>query len=171
MTNESEYTTQREAEHRTKETYLYEREQIMYGNGDVLNPAEDTADVMEDMLLMFIEDLCTKTLQASSNGRLKLTDLTYVLRKDPKKLGRVLELIALDKELAKTRNAMGDEATLKGKNLGGKRMRDDDDDDGRGSGDERYEGGWLCQTTRSKISREIRIMRMMNMMILWCDFG
>ncbi|KAJ3079571.1 Transcription initiation factor TFIID subunit 13 [Rhizoclosmatium hyalinum] len=113
----------------------------MYGNGDVLNPAEDTADVMEDMLLMFIEDLCTKTLQASSNGRLKLTDLTYVLRKDPKKLGRVLELIALDKELAKTRNAMGDEATLKGKNLGGKRMRDDDDDDGRGSGDERYEGG------------------------------
>ncbi|KAJ3016445.1 UNVERIFIED_CONTAM: Transcription initiation factor TFIID subunit 13 [Siphonaria sp. JEL0065] len=109
----------------------------MYGYGDVPNPAEDTADVMEDMLLMFMEDLCTKALHSSNNGRIKLTDLTYVLRKDPKKLGRVLELIALDKELAKTRSAMGDDPMMqvKGKAGLGKRTREDDDD-GDNSGDD-----------------------------------
>ncbi|KAI8612617.1 transcription initiation factor IID, 18kDa subunit, partial [Chytriomyces sp. MP71] len=79
---------------------------IMYGYGDVPNPADDTAEVMEDMLLLFMEDVCTKALRCSASSRLKLTDLTYVLRKDPKKLGRVLELIALDKELTKTRYAL-----------------------------------------------------------------
>ncbi|KAI8838868.1 transcription initiation factor IID, 18kDa subunit, partial [Chytriomyces cf. hyalinus JEL632] len=77
--------------------------QIMYGYGDTFNPADDTVDVMEDILLMFLEDLCTKALKCSTSNRLKLTDLTFVLRKDPKKLGRVLELITAERELAKAR--------------------------------------------------------------------
>ncbi|KAI9341440.1 transcription initiation factor IID, 18kD subunit-domain-containing protein [Obelidium mucronatum] len=123
-----------------KRIFTKEIRQIMYGYGDVLNPAEDTAEVMEDMLLMFMEDLCTKAVQSSSNGRIKMTDLTYVLRKDPKKLGRVLELIALEKELNKARSSLGNDPLMqiKGKSGLGKRTREDGDNEGD---DNHYVGG------------------------------
>ncbi|KAJ3349758.1 Transcription initiation factor TFIID subunit 13 [Entophlyctis luteolus] len=110
----------------------------MYGYGDVLNPDDDTVDVLEDMLLMFWGDLCMKSLAVSSTGRVRIGDVTFVLRKDARKLGRVLELIALEKELAKARNTLGADVTVKGAGAkeftsttttaAGSRSQDADDD-------------------------------------------
>ncbi|KAJ3193000.1 hypothetical protein HDU82_002983, partial [Entophlyctis luteolus] len=40
-----------------KRVFTKEIKHIMYGYGDVLNPDDDTVDVLEDMLLMFWGDL------------------------------------------------------------------------------------------------------------------
>ncbi|KAJ3119856.1 Transcription initiation factor TFIID subunit 13 [Physocladia obscura] len=120
---------------------------IMYGYGDVIDPADDTVDVVEDMLIMFLEDVvayqlsndsiqCAKAVSASNTGRIRIADITFALRKDPRKLARVLELIATEKEIAKARNVGGEDVQMKGRAAGGafdfdqnKRRRTDDDDD------------------------------------------
>ncbi|KAJ3244316.1 Transcription initiation factor TFIID subunit 13 [Chytriomyces hyalinus] len=154
VVNANEPTKKRAAAGSRKRVFTKDIKQIMYGYGDTFNPADDTVDVMEDILLMFLEDLCTKALKCSTSNRLKLTDLTFVLRKDPKKLGRVLELITAERELAKARfSASGEgDPLLLGKGRGGgggggggKRVRFGDDDGNSSGGEDNnhYKGGQI----------------------------
>ncbi|KAJ1555338.1 hypothetical protein HK096_003622 [Nowakowskiella sp. JEL0078] len=75
----------------------------MYGFGDVPNPAQDSAELMEDILLDFINDLCISASRSSQTTKVQTRDFLHALRKDPKKLARARELVVLDKQLQDAR--------------------------------------------------------------------
>ncbi|KAJ3299609.1 Transcription initiation factor TFIID subunit 13 [Borealophlyctis nickersoniae] len=83
-----------------KEKKQFSREsQLMYGFGDVTNPAQDTVELMEEMLMIYFADLAAEINKVSTGNKIKLSDILHALRNDPKKLGRAQELIAMSKEI------------------------------------------------------------------------
>ncbi|KAI8921416.1 hypothetical protein PhCBS80983_g02381 [Powellomyces hirtus] len=80
-----------------KRPFTREVRSFMYGFGDVPNPSADSVELMEEMLLTYLSDLCSKVRQ--TNPKPKTADFLHVLRKDPKKLARAHELLALDQEI------------------------------------------------------------------------
>ncbi|KAH6563017.1 hypothetical protein BASA50_011384 [Batrachochytrium salamandrivorans] len=77
---------------------------LMYGFGDVPNPLNESVELMDELLVWFIRDLCEKA-QNKAISKLKTSDFLGALAKDPKKLARAHELLKLDKELKSARAA------------------------------------------------------------------
>ena len=91
---------------------------MMYAFGDVRDPDPISVAIMEDLTVDFLYDLCMRARPSPLNvphvdqsyppiGRLKVKvdDFKHALRKDPKKLGRLEELLYLEtviKEARKT---------------------------------------------------------------------
>lgn len=100
---------------------------MMYGFGDV-NPAPDTINVMEELLIEHITDIvrrislpcsrttladamnyldtlmyqCTQAQRIATNkSKIKVEDFKFALRKDAKKLERVDELLFMTEEIAR----------------------------------------------------------------------
>lgn len=77
--------------------------------------------------------------QISHRAKIKVDDFKFALRKDPKKLGRVTELLSMDRTIKKARKAFDDEgegAVGKEKSAtvgkGGEKRGRDEEDDGVG---------------------------------------
>ncbi|KAJ2160862.1 hypothetical protein GGF46_001919 [Coemansia sp. RSA 552] len=86
---------------------LFSRElaTLMYGFGDVSQPRSDSVDVMEDILIDYINTTCVQAAKvAGRRNKVTVDDFKFVLRKDPKKLARVEELIAMNKEIETARS-------------------------------------------------------------------
>ncbi|KAI9202175.1 transcription factor TFIID complex subunit Taf13 [Polychytrium aggregatum] len=79
--------------------------QMLYGFGDVINPAPDTVDLMDEMLQEFIVDLCLEAMK-SSNNKVLLNDFLFALRHDPKKYARAHELLEMAKKIARDKRIM-----------------------------------------------------------------
>ncbi|KAI5481949.1 transcription initiation factor TFIID subunit 13 [Pseudohyphozyma bogoriensis] len=76
---------------------------MMYGFGDK-EPSADTINVMEELLVEHITDVCTQAHRISTNrGKIKVDDFKFALRKDPKKLARVEELLFMSEVIARAR--------------------------------------------------------------------
>lgn len=87
---------------------LFSRElsMLMYGFGDSTHPDPDSVNVMEDILIDYINDTCIQAAKVSGRkGKVTVDDFKFVLRKDAKKMARVEELIAMNKEIEKVRKA------------------------------------------------------------------
>ncbi|KAI8811685.1 transcription initiation factor IID, 18kD subunit-domain-containing protein [Cladochytrium replicatum] len=76
---------------------------LMYGFGDVADPAYDSAELMEELLMDYLNDLCAKAARHAPNSRVKASDFLYALRNDPKRLARAHELLSMDRELKAAR--------------------------------------------------------------------
>ncbi|KAI9500718.1 hypothetical protein GGI25_003916 [Coemansia spiralis] len=77
---------------------------LMYGFGDVMTPSSESVDVLEDILIDYINNICLQAAKvAGRRGRVAVEDFKFILRKDPKKLARVEELIAMNKEIETAR--------------------------------------------------------------------
>ncbi|ESK97009.1 transcription initiation factor tfiid subunit 13 [Moniliophthora roreri MCA 2997] len=79
---------------------------LMYGFGDDRNPANDTVNVMEEILIEYITDVC----QAAAGGpnrktRLSIEDLRRALSRpaDAKKLARMEELLFMQEDIKRAR--------------------------------------------------------------------
>ncbi|CEQ39451.1 SPOSA6832_00964 [Sporobolomyces salmonicolor] len=76
---------------------------MMYGFGDD-NPAPDTINVMEELVIEHITDVCMQAHRISTNrGKIKVDDFRFALRRDPKKLARIEELLFMQEEIARAR--------------------------------------------------------------------
>ncbi|ORY89476.1 transcription initiation factor IID, 18kD subunit-domain-containing protein [Leucosporidium creatinivorum] len=76
---------------------------MMYGFGDE-SPAADTINVMEELVIEHISDVCAQAQRVSSTrGKIKVDDFKFALRKDPKKLARVDELLFMTEVIARAR--------------------------------------------------------------------
>ncbi|KAF8844933.1 TFIID-18kDa-domain-containing protein [Paxillus ammoniavirescens] len=89
-----------------KGLFTKELKNLMYGFGDDRNPANDTVNVMEEILVEFIADVC----QTASGGphrrtRLSIEDLRRALSKpaDAKKLARMEELLFMQEDIKRAR--------------------------------------------------------------------
>jgi len=89
---------------------------MMYAFGDVESPSNDTVNVLEDILVEYITDVCTTAHLVSTNrGRLRIEDIRYALRTPArsKQLGRVDELLILQSEITKAKRMIDEVAMVK----------------------------------------------------------
>ncbi|ODQ65829.1 TFIID-18kDa-domain-containing protein [Nadsonia fulvescens var. elongata DSM 6958] len=90
---------------------------LLYAFGDVANPYAETVSTLEDILMEYIIDMCheaARIAKTANRQKIKVDDFKFVLRNDPKKLGRIEELLSLQKEIAEARKTFDNS---EGKNL------------------------------------------------------
>ncbi|KZT09440.1 TFIID-18kDa-domain-containing protein [Laetiporus sulphureus 93-53] len=89
-----------------KGLFSKELRNLMYGFGDDRNPANDTVNVMEEILVEYIVDVC-QTASASGKGktRLSIEELRRALSRpaDAKKLARMEELLFMQEDIKRAR--------------------------------------------------------------------
>ncbi|KAG9038424.1 hypothetical protein FRB95_001281 [Tulasnella sp. JGI-2019a] len=78
---------------------------MMYGFGDDVNPAQDSVNVMEEILMEYIADVCQTALKSTRKSTIKLDDLKRVLSRpaDAKKLARMEELLFMQEDIKRAR--------------------------------------------------------------------
>jgi len=78
----------------------------MFGFGDVNNPLPESVELMEDLVFEYIIEMTQKASEvASKRGKLQTEDLLFLVRKDKKKYTRVVELLRMNEELKRARQA------------------------------------------------------------------
>ncbi|KAI6150740.1 transcription initiation factor IID, 18kD subunit-domain-containing protein [Pisolithus tinctorius] len=85
--------------------FTKELKSLMYGFGDDRNPANDTVNVMEEMLVEFIVDVCQTAGGPQRKTRLSIEDLRRALSRpaDAKKLARMEELLFMQEDIKRAR--------------------------------------------------------------------
>ncbi|KAK1349095.1 subunit 13 of transcription initiation factor IID [Hamiltosporidium tvaerminnensis] len=93
--------------HENKKTnFLKEIRLMMYGYGDVSNPRQDTAEVLQDYVLDYLRNILIKTQNmAKIKGKTKTDDLLYILKRDTRKYRRAKDLLKTNEELKNARKA------------------------------------------------------------------
>lgn len=82
---------------------------LMYSFGDDVNPDPEATNVLEEILIDFIMEICYKSQKASGNrGKIKIEDIKFVLRNDTKKLNRVEELLYMQEDIKRARAAFNE---------------------------------------------------------------
>ncbi|KAJ7632647.1 transcription initiation factor IID, 18kD subunit-domain-containing protein [Roridomyces roridus] len=78
---------------------------LMYGFGDDRHPANDTVNVMEEILIEYITDVCQAAGAHSRRVRLSIEDLRRALSRpaDAKKLARMEELLFMQEDIKRAR--------------------------------------------------------------------
>jgi transcription initiation factor TFIID subunit 13 len=82
-----------------------ELKSLMYGFGDDRNPANDTVNVMEEILVEYITDICSVAGAPTRKSRLAIEDLRRALSRpaDAKKLARMEELLFMQEDIKRAR--------------------------------------------------------------------
>jgi len=93
-----------------KGLFTKELRNLMYGFGDDRNPANDTVNVMEEILTEYIVDVCSTALGPTRKSRLSVDDIRRVLARpaDAKKLARMEELLFMQEEIKRAREQFPD---------------------------------------------------------------
>ncbi|KAI0703618.1 transcription initiation factor IID, 18kD subunit-domain-containing protein [Cytidiella melzeri] len=86
--------------------FTKELRNLMYGFGDDRNPANDSVNVMEEMLVEYIVDVCQTALGPGRKSRLSIEDLRRALSRpaDAKKLARMEELLFMQEDIKRARS-------------------------------------------------------------------
>ncbi|KAF2840680.1 TFIID-18kDa-domain-containing protein [Patellaria atrata CBS 101060] len=104
--------------------------------GDERNPLPETVKCLDEIITDYIIEGCHEAAAVASYSRrskIKVEDFKHALRRDPPKLGRVSELLALDKEIKKKRKAFETDEAVMGKE-GAAGEKDEDPEDGKDDG-------------------------------------
>ncbi|KAI9886779.1 MAG: hypothetical protein M1823_001422 [Watsoniomyces obsoletus] len=84
---------------------------LMYAYGDDPQPLEETIKVMDEIVTDFIIEISHEAAHhAKYAGRqkIKVDDFRFALRRDPLKLGRVQDLLTMDKSLKEAKKAFNE---------------------------------------------------------------
>lgn len=89
---------------------------LLYAFGDVANPLPETVATVDDILQTYILDVCRASYDRTiamlvatyptKIKKMRVDDLKYVFRRDEVKLGRIVELLRLLKEIEEARRAV-----------------------------------------------------------------
>ncbi|VDB83005.1 unnamed protein product [Peniophora sp. CBMAI 1063] len=88
-----------------KGLFAKELRSLMYGFGDDRNPASDTVNVMEEILVEYITDICQVALAPTKKTRLAVDDFRRALSRpaDSKKFARMEELLFMQEDIKRAR--------------------------------------------------------------------
>ncbi|OMH82504.1 Transcription initiation factor TFIID subunit 13 [Zancudomyces culisetae] len=90
-------------------SYFKDLEFMMFGFGDSANPNPESVKLLEEIILEYINEICIKAAKVSGKrSKVLVDDFKFVLRKDHKKLARIEELIALNKEIENAKKMFKD---------------------------------------------------------------
>ncbi|KAL7273690.1 Transcription initiation factor TFIID subunit 13 [Rhizina undulata] len=96
---------------RRQQLFVKELRSLMYAFGDDPEPLPESVSVLDEIVTEYIVDMChdaaRMALQARRN-KIKVDDFKFALRRDPKKLGRVEELLVMSKVIAEARKQFDD---------------------------------------------------------------
>ncbi|KAF8503442.1 TFIID-domain-containing protein [Russula emetica] len=83
---------------------------LMFGFGDDRNPSNDTVNVMEEILVEYIADVCQTALAPTKKSRLSIEDFRRALSRpaDAKKLARMEELLFMQEDIKRARAQFND---------------------------------------------------------------
>lgn len=122
-----------------------EIEALITAFGDPNTPAlPQTILTLDQIITDFIIETCWAAAMCASYSRrakIKVEDFKFMLRRDPKKLGRVTQLLLMDKKLRQGRQGFSVEeaeemkrakAEARAEERRAKRQRGDEDEDGEG---------------------------------------
>ncbi|KAI4147919.1 MAG: hypothetical protein L6R39_002970 [Caloplaca ligustica] len=99
---------------------------LLYAHGDEPDPLPETVRVLDEIVTDFIIETChVASRHATLNGRqkVKLEDFKWVVRKDERLLGRITELMGMEKELKKARKIFDTDEGKAGLERGGGLLR------------------------------------------------
>ncbi|KAL8761797.1 MAG: hypothetical protein Q9184_002120 [Pyrenodesmia sp. 2 TL-2023] len=95
---------------------------LLYAHGDNLEPLPETVRVLDEIVTDFIIETChVASRHATIDGRqkVKLEDFKFVVSKDERMLGRMMELMGMDKVLKEMRRAFNTDEGKAGLERGG----------------------------------------------------
>lgn len=78
---------------------------MMYGFGDDQNPYTESVELLEDLVLRYINDITRKAIDVGRTGKITVDDIMFLIRKDRRKCRRVEKLLEMNEELKKSRKA------------------------------------------------------------------
>ncbi|CAO1600732.1 MAG: hypothetical protein LQ349_003602 [Xanthoria aureola] len=96
----------RAARHKGQLNFEKELRGLLFAHGDDEDPLPETVRVLDEITTDFIIETChAASRHATLNGRqkVKLEDFKFVVRRDDRLLGRMMELIGMEKELKEAR--------------------------------------------------------------------
>ncbi|KAL8701739.1 MAG: hypothetical protein Q9201_004742 [Fulgogasparrea decipioides] len=121
----------RAARHKGQLNFEKELRGLLYAHGDDPDPLPETVRVLDEITTDFIIETChAASRHATLNNRqkVKLEDFKFVVGKDERLLGRMTELIGIEKELKEARKGFNMDEGKVGLERGGaakKRKRAD----------------------------------------------
>ena len=75
---------------------------MIHGFGDDPTPYEETVDLVEELAVDFIAEMTLKAMEvgkSGKSGKISEKDIEFLVRKDPRKLARLEELLQMNEEL------------------------------------------------------------------------
>jgi transcription initiation factor TFIID subunit 13 len=72
-------------------------------------PFTETVEMLDEIVIEYIRQMTLRAMDVGKSGKVTLEDIHYLIRRDPKKYGRVKDLLSMSEELKKARKAF-DEA-------------------------------------------------------------
>jgi len=90
---------------RRKRLFSKELRCMMYGFGDDQNPYTESVDILEDLVIQFINDIAHNARDVGRNGKITVEDVIFIVKNDQRKFARVKDLLSMNEELKKARKA------------------------------------------------------------------
>ncbi|XP_003743165.1 transcription initiation factor TFIID subunit 13 [Galendromus occidentalis] len=90
---------------RPKRLFTRELCYMMIGLGDEREPYEETVNLLSELVIEFITDICHKALKIGHPDRIQIEDIIFLVRKDPRKYARIKDLLTMSENLKKARKA------------------------------------------------------------------
>ncbi|KAL8806565.1 MAG: hypothetical protein Q9223_004682 [Gallowayella weberi] len=116
----------RAARHKGQLNFEKELRDLLYAHGDDKDPLPETVRVLDEITTDFIIETChAASRHATLNGRqkVKLEDFKFVVHGDERLLGRMTELIGMEKELKEARKGFNTDEGKVGLERGGPKKR------------------------------------------------
>ena len=92
---------------------------MMYGFGDCEAPLPETVALVESIVIDYVTDLVHRAsaLARKRGARVAKEDVMHILRRDPRKYGRALELLQLHADIEAAKKSATDNDILDAKNV------------------------------------------------------
>lgn len=116
----------RAARHKGQMNFEAEITQALYAYGDDKEPLPETVRIVDEMATDFIIETCfgaAKSAECCGRSKLKVDDFKFAIRGDPVLLGRVNELLAMDKHISTARKAFKTDEGREGLERGGRKKK------------------------------------------------
>lgn len=100
--------------------------QALYAYGDDEKPLPETVRILDEIATDFIIETCfsaAKSAEVCGRSKLKVDDFKWAIRGDPVLLGRVNELLAMDKHISTARKAFKTDEGREGLERGGRKKK------------------------------------------------
>ncbi|KAF1814497.1 TFIID-18kDa-domain-containing protein [Eremomyces bilateralis CBS 781.70] len=112
--------------HKGQQFPVADLEAYLYAFGDDRNPLPETVKVLDEIIVDYVIETCHAAALCASYSRrskIKVDDFKFALRRDPKKLGRVVELLNKQKDLQREKRLFDVDEGKLGKGEGKKEDR------------------------------------------------
>ncbi|KAI9778798.1 MAG: Transcription initiation factor TFIID subunit 13 [Geoglossum umbratile] len=92
--------------HRNEINFGKDLRHLLYAYGDDREPLPETVKVLDEILTDYIIEICHSAASLATHSRrnkVKVDDFKFALRRDPRKLGRVQELLHMTQVIKRAR--------------------------------------------------------------------